>query len=590
MLVNCLDMLKRDARAVIPSIDGGWRTSCPIATVAAGIVVTSLAFVAWRKYKHHKRTEKELREELEKLRTGKKSAVAEYRGLQKEMTSKRIREEELQDENEDLQHQLRDAVNTTECMESRLKEKDCENVDLINQMKEKDRQIQELLDQLEDKDYHIQDLLDEKEEINKEHEILEEDLREAANTIEDMKSRLQEKACEKSKLLSLHCKLIEAKDCQIQDLMAENQGMKEEQQHLRKELRDAANDIKDLERRLQEREALNAELICLHGNLIEGKDQQIQDLLAEKQEMKEEQEYLEEELRDAAKTHWYLERRLKEQELANEELKYVCDKVLDAHDRKIQDLLAKEEKAKEKLREALNNLDCAEKLLEEKEDEIHWFTTLEGTLAVALCNIEEDLEKALKEKGDLQMQIENRDCQIQDMFEKGEKLKNDHEVLEDKLKEALSNMEDIQRKNLQKLQELAKECALLKEKCRKLEESKEMAENCAREQRRLQEEALRLQDKYMLMGVLHRIAQRDFELERIVKEEHESTETGGEKQEIGSQDQGQETNQEFCCAQNEHRGYLKKQWLDVTDILEDILYRDERSPEEIEENSSKNHD
>ncbi|XP_066960816.1 tropomyosin-2-like [Macrobrachium rosenbergii] len=319
------------------------------------------------------------------------------------------------------------------------------------------------------------------------------------------------------------------------------------------------------------------------------------------------------------KTHWYLEKRLKEQELANEELKYVCDKVLDAHDRKIQDLLAKEEKAKEKLREARNNLDCAEKLLEEKEDEIHWFTSyydsqmedadlqmqsllantrkmkedkelLEGTLAVALCNIEEDLEKALKEKGDLQMQIENRDCQIQDMFEKGEKLKNDHEVLEDKLKEALSNMEDIQRKNLQKLQELAKECALLKEKCRKLEESKEKAENCAREQRRLQEEALRMQDKYMLMGVLHRIAQRDFELERIVREEQENTETGGEIQEIGSQDHGQEINQEFCCAQNEHRGYLKKQWLDVTDILEDILYRDKMSPEEIEENSSKNHD
>ncbi|XP_066965698.1 putative leucine-rich repeat-containing protein DDB_G0290503 [Macrobrachium rosenbergii] len=423
---------------VIRSIAGGWRTSsCPIATVAAGLVVTSLAFVAWRKLKHHEKTQKELQEKLEKVTNDKA-------GLEKEITSRAAKEGELRKENVDLQEQLFDALRTVQDMESVLREKDDENVNLINQM--------------------------------------------------------------------------EDKDCMIQNLLAENEEMKQEQEHLDEELSDAVSTIEDMESLLEEKDDEKVDL----NNQMEDKDHHIQDLLATKEKMNQERELLEEKLREAANTIEDLERRLKEQEAVNEDLKYVGGKVMDAYDGQIQDLLANEERLeknnellKEKLAEARNELEFTEKLSEEKEDEINGLIYYYDS------------------------QMEDADLLMQDLLANAGKMKEENELLRGSLAEALCNIE-----------EFAKECEVLKE-------SKEKAENDAKELQRLQEEALRMQDKYMLMGVLHRIAQRDFELERIAREEHEEEDTEtetGETQDTASQDHGQETNQEFCCAQNDNRG------------------------------------
>ncbi|XP_066960832.1 golgin subfamily A member 6-like protein 25 [Macrobrachium rosenbergii] len=224
---------------------------------------------------------------------------------------------------------------------------------------------------------------------------------------------------------------MEDKDLLIQDLLTEKEKMKEDYKLLEEKGRRCPSSIEDMENSLKEKECEKVDLINHYGeriedllsekecekvDLINHYGERIEDLLSEKEKMKEDHKLLEEKLGDATNNIEYKTRRLKEKDDENAALINQMEDL----DHQIQDLLAKEQKMKD-------------------DQEL-----LEGRLAEALRNIE-DMANVLEEKNHLQIQIENRDRQIQDLLEKEEKLENDYDVSEDKLRKAFNNMEGMER-------------------------------------------------------------------------------------------------------------------------------------------------
>ncbi|XP_064080683.1 putative leucine-rich repeat-containing protein DDB_G0290503 [Macrobrachium nipponense] len=677
--------------------------------------------------------EEKLKEENQRLREGLKDAAGAIERLERllkdkpegavnvviQMNGKDVHIEDLLAENEKakedckrLEDKLREAANNMYDMESLLKEKEDEKLEMINLY-----------------DDRIQDLLAENEKVKEDCRRLDEKLRNTANNMEEMESRLKEKGDEKIELVNLHDEqiqglltekakmkedredmkrrlqeketvkstlihwheiVVERQTALIQNLMANEKKLKNEHELLEEKLREALSKLENKERQLEKNEDEKNKLESEHFNQMELMDAQIQELLAKVWKMKLENEHLEERLEElliktensnsqiqdllgkldgkeceieelkntfaniienmnlqiheAHNNLEELERALKIEEEEKTHITNLYEKMTESRDRQVRDLLAKEEELKEEreiLREQLGEtLSCVadiEKLLDEEQDTIkekerqieklhqqeqelreklqkkeseHEASSVRENELEILLNRETELLKD-KEKEIILLRISIQDI-LQEKEQERESLQeqNDHlqeevmqlqnslviaacneETLKSELncaKGQLHHLQKTESQNLQKYQKLTNECELLQKTCRKLEERNEKVEKCAREQKMMQEEALRMQDKYMLMGLLNNIARRDFKLQRILREEQENTGKGGEKPDIGRQDCGQETNQEFCCAQNDNRGYLKKQWLDVTDIVEDILHRDEKSPDKMAQNSGKN--
>ncbi|XP_064096460.1 trichohyalin-like [Macrobrachium nipponense] len=492
-------------------------------------------------------------------------------------------------------------------------------------------------------DHQMQDLLAKEEELKRDKELLEEKL-------EDIEKLLEIEGKEKRELTNLYNKMVENNDHQIRDMLANEDKLKTDKTLLEEKLEESANRMQDLESLLKEKEEEKTEMISLYGKMIATRDQQIKDLLANQDKLKEEQEILQEKLGKALsfvkeeqdfkieiEKQWLLEISEKNREL--DMLRKLCEEY-DERQRHLE----------EKLGENLNEVQKLGLSLKKAEDSLTETCSLVKEKEEALVKVrtrceEQDMElERLRQQGiHLQGKLQKKEVDYESLsFQRNELetlLHTEKELLRDKDREitdlkiryqqilvekeqqekslleqndclqkevaslqvgqvvAMSNEEKLkselkfaeervlnfmmaEKQNLHTIEKLTKECELLKEKCRTLEGSMAKAEKCAREQQRMQEEALKMQDKYMLMGLLHRIAQRDFELEHIAREEHEITEAEGEKPGTESEDLGHEENQEFSNAQYDNRGYLRRQWLDVTNIVEDILYRDERPPEE----------
>ncbi|XP_066938976.1 myosin-10-like [Macrobrachium rosenbergii] len=152
----------------------------------------------------------------------------------------------------------------------------------------------------------------------------------------------------------------------------------------------------------------------------------------------------------------------------------------------------------------------------------------------------------------------------------------------------------------QEIQNLIEECKMWKEKCKVQEENVLKEKNRAQEQERMKEETLRNQDKYMLMALLHGIAERNFHLEHIALEcGNENEENTTEKERDGKERDGKERDgkerdddlfdylrktkaEQYDRAQEERNDYLK-QWDDLTQVVQDVIYGDESLPESLPE-------
>ncbi|XP_064096478.1 calponin homology domain-containing protein DDB_G0272472-like [Macrobrachium nipponense] len=199
------------------------------------------------------------------------------------------------------------------------------------------------------------------------------------------------------------------------------------------------------------------------------------------------------------------------------------------------------------------------KLISEKED-------LEEKLGIALNHgnelnslLEEADEKAKKITNELEEEVQKRETQICHLLGQGERLKEE-------------------------LQQLGKECERLTEKCRIQEEHEVREEQRFRECLRRQQEALREQDKYLLMTLLHGTAQRNFHLQHITQDGNDVLD---ETREMEKEDEGQEEDlsdllqmrketqhRNYCEAQRERTNY-GRQWEVLTQTLKDLVHGDE---------------
>ncbi|XP_064116476.1 uncharacterized protein LOC135222320 [Macrobrachium nipponense] len=193
------------------------------------------------------------------------------------------------------------------------------------------------------------------------------------------------------------------------------------------------------------------------------------------------------------------------------------------------------------LKEELDNRDLQiERLLNEERKLISEKEDLEEKLDIALNHgnelnslLEEADEKAKKIANELEEEVQKRETQIRHLLGQGERLKEE-------------------------LQQLGKECERLTEKCRIQEEHEVTQEQRFRECLKRQEEALRQQDKYLLMTLLHGTAQRNFHLQIT----QDGNEVVDQNREMEKEDEGQEEDLSDLLQmrkETQHRNYCEAQ-------------------------------
>ncbi|XP_064085371.1 interaptin-like [Macrobrachium nipponense] len=182
-----------------------------------------------------------------------------------------------------------------------------------------------------ERDLQIQNLLAKDEEMKEEIKNLERKLAEALRNEADKDRLFKENKAETTKLRNQFDAQMKDRDNQITDLLAAAQEMREENEHLEGKLAEMKNQF---------------------AEQIDHRDHQIQSLLAEAEKRKNENQLLEERVGEALRNNEDLERRLKDENTA---LRNYCD-----IQRKENEVL------EEKLRKAEANLDCMEKALQEE--------------------------------------------------------------------------------------------------------------------------------------------------------------------------------------------------------------------------------
>ncbi|XP_064120373.1 trichohyalin-like [Macrobrachium nipponense] len=277
----------------------------------------------------------------------------------------------------------------------------------------------------------------------------------------------------------------------------------------------------------------------------------------------------------------------------------------------IEDFLTREEKSRCQQQEFEDKLDLA----------LHYAIELQTLLKKAEereRKIKDDLEEQMnknhllvKEKEDEETEIRRQHQEtLRQKDKETEKQRECLEELQDNLESALRQEQSLERLLESKeedliclkkkeseaqleVQQLLKDCDMLKEKIQLQEQNRMREEKCLREQLRAQEEALREHDKYMLMMFLHGTAQRNFQLEHIALEHGDDMIEEGKREKctrgtIGKKDTGNEEDpcekareteekqcKEYWNAQREKNEDYEKQWEGLKHIVEDVLHGDE---------------
>ncbi|XP_064111221.1 golgin subfamily A member 6-like protein 26 [Macrobrachium nipponense] len=224
-----------------------------------------------------------------------------------------------------------------------------------------------------------------------------------------------------------------------------------------------------------------------------------------------------------------------------------------------------------------------EEEVQKREDQMKDFLGKEEQLRVENLELEDRLENAVN----LLIKEERENVHLQQMLQEKEKEVQTLRIDEKDHQEQRNMMENKLWEVEKELQQLRTECENLKENWRIQEEKMIREQQRLMERQRRQEEALREQDKYMLMTLLHGTAQRNFHLQHIALQH--GTETLDSINEKEKQDEDlwlrkEKQHRKYCDAQQERTNY-PKQWDVLTQTLTELTRGD--SDENCEISSRK---
>ncbi|XP_064100666.1 A-kinase anchor protein 9-like [Macrobrachium nipponense] len=226
------------------------------------------------------------------------------------------------------------------------------------------------------------------------------------------------------------------------------------------------------------------------------------------------------------------------------------------------------------LKEAQMEMEHCINIIEERENNLRVY--YEGEIQKKdemIESLHEKLEVALQREKEMESLLVEAKGNERKVILFREQLENRN----DELKEEVLSLKKRESEHQQDLQKLREECKMWEDKCKIQEEDRLKEQKRAREQQRMKEETLRNEDKYMLMELLHGIAERNFHLEHIALEH------GNEHQQnITEEEQGKEKDkdlldymlnrkaEQYQRAQQERTNYYSRQWGDLTQMLQDL--------------------
>ncbi|XP_064103286.1 plectin-like [Macrobrachium nipponense] len=536
-------------------------------------------------------------------------------------------------------------------LDNQKNDSDAENRKLQEMLEERDRMLQEaergknkLEEEYEEDVWKLNDRINElemeKEDTNEELVSALRHGKEMEALLEDARARELEM---KSSLLSLEERL-QQKDCQIEDLLSNERKLKSEKQQLAKKIE---RDEKQMESLLAELKETEYEVgLCF--NIIEEKEKNLKDHF--EGEIKKKDDViasLQNKLENALHQKKEMETLMEEARAREAEMKSTLrseEEKLEQRDRQLEELLSverrreveseqlneklkKQEKVIESLLERANGLqneleNCFRLLDESKDCKLY----LEGEIQKknkVIESLQNKLEDALQREKEIESllveakqnerkinvfkeQLENRNSQVKELLLEVERFKGENQAMEQKLANALREAgleQQLLRKQAeehveislywqQKFEEANKEVETLKHREEDLAKKLKDCEAEVKKANNKIREILNNEDKYMLMALLHGIAERNFHLEHIAFEygnENQQKNTEEEKDEDLLDQMQRRKVEQYNRAQQERNNYAM-QWGDLTQMLEALMCGDESLPELTNVVSGQNSD
>ncbi|XP_066962310.1 golgin subfamily A member 6-like protein 22 [Macrobrachium rosenbergii] len=347
---------------------------------------------------------------------------------------------------------------------------------------------------------------------------------------------------------------------------------------------------------------MEASLITLKVEL-EHKDLQIESLLNTERKLICEREGLEDKLGVALNRGKELDSLLEEADNRARKVASYFEEEVQKREKQICDLLSQEEQLEGQVL-TLNRAN------ERWQRELHEKRKDEEDLQEEKKQLENQVENLSNEWNDLRREMEERSGQYQLLLQ--EKAREQLEMkkhYEEILKQKDHEIEKL-REDEDELKQLRQECEMLKEKCRTQEENMIREEQGFRERQRRLEEALKTQDKYMLMAFsrdsseelpsathLHCSMKMKFLTTRAKRrrEQDKFAEPTTRKENEGQEEdpcellrmRKEKQHRKYCDAQRERTNY-GKQWEVLTQTLTDVIHGDERIPEATMGDGNKN--
>ncbi|XP_066986713.1 trichohyalin-like [Macrobrachium rosenbergii] len=295
-----------------------------------------------------------------------------------------------------------------------------------------------------------------------------------------------------------------------------------------------------------------------------------------------------------------LERMLMEAEEREREIVNTLEEQVQNRDEEVQKLREEEDVHREQMKEMENNLanlrEENQRLLRTVDELVDKNHLLVQEGEEAKSEMRRHHQETLRQKDIEAEKQREREVNLQDNLESALRQEQSLKRLLECKEEEMVSLKQKESESQKEVQQLTKDCKMLKEKCEIQEENRMREEKRLREQLRIQEEALRNHDKHMLMMLLHGTAQRNFQLEQIALEHGDETlddvsekekqeicaERGTARKDKGTDEdlrekarKGQEKQyREFCNAQREKVEEYGKQWEDIEHIVNEVIHGD----------------
>ncbi|XP_066987412.1 myosin-10-like [Macrobrachium rosenbergii] len=539
----------------------------------------------------------EMKSEIENLFLQKEQALTEKQRLEDDLKLAHDRGERTEKINEglmektaslqqamaDKERELESAIQNGTMLGLKLKETEAINQVLASEKEYFDRLIEENRDALakeERKAESLQELLARKAiESKKDQDKL--------RTLESQMTDIEGIVAE-----------LESQTMQVKENQVALQGKLELAESENSTLREVAADLRDRNRELEKNLAKETQ----KNSVLEDQVQLLESVLHQKEDRlvsaaeilnaeREKTEILRAELQTMKS--WVSQLGEKARKITND-----FEEEVQKRDNQIRDLLDLEENLKgeklvleDKLENAVNLL--MNERMEKERENLHWHQKLqEKDQEVDALRKEEEgrreqrremeskLRNLSRERNSLLREVEKQSMEYQLLIEEKEKEKTEMRMdYQETLSQKDSEIEKL-RQGEEELLQLRKQCQKLKENLKTQEEDMITEQRRLRERQTRLEEALRDQDKYMLMTLLHGTAQRNFHLQQIAlqhgNEILDSSEKERQEEDLFMRKEKQ--HEKYCDTQRERTNY-SNQWEVLTHTLKDIVHGDERTLE-----------